>query len=122
VRALPHAREVAPALVLPHVAQDAARRPPLALTPCHAESPFSSRPLKLKETRKRRRERLFNAVGFKESSTVLFTEEPTLSASLTSWVGSYKYQVLVQLPPLHVAWESPTSRHLRPLCYARGGP
>jgi hypothetical protein len=32
VRALPHAREVAPALVLPHVAQDAARRPPLALT------------------------------------------------------------------------------------------
>jgi hypothetical protein len=67
VRALPHAREVAPALVLPHVAQDAARRPPLALTPCHADSfTFSSRPLKLYGNAESAgvSEQL-NAVGFK---------------------------------------------------------
>ena len=51
VRALPHAREVAPALVLPHVAQDAARRPPLALTTVPRGIVYT-RPLKLKETRK----------------------------------------------------------------------
>jgi hypothetical protein len=65
VRALPHAREVAPALVLPHVAQDAARRPPLALTPCHAESPFSLRPLKLWKRESAGVSEPLNAVGFK---------------------------------------------------------
>ena len=84
VRALPHAREVAPALVLPHVAQDAARRPPPALTtvPRGIVDVFFAAVETIRKRESAGVSEPFNAVGFKESSTVLFTEEPTLTASL----------------------------------------
>ena len=58
----------------------------------------------------------------RDECTVSFNvKEPSPSQPETLWL-----QVQLELPlhvtELHVAWESPTSRHLRPLCYARGGP